>query len=83
MTCHRGLALLLRIRQLTAQRNEDEFTFARTFASEWCGVTRDQARYGIEGLIRLEVLVKVGEIRITAKRAATLYRLGSHASVKP
>jgi hypothetical protein len=73
--CHQGLGLLLRIRQLTALSAEAEFGFAFRFAGEWSGITRDQAKDGIEGLLRHGVLVKTGKTTST-KRPMNMYRVG-------
>jgi hypothetical protein len=75
-SCHSGLVLFLRIRQLTAQCNEPEFAFARRFAADWCGIKSNQAKDGIEGLIRAGVLVMTGKIRTHGNRETNMYRLG-------
>jgi hypothetical protein len=76
-----GLKLFLRIRSLTVQRGEQEFAFARSFAAEWSGLTRDRAGTGIRGLERFGVLLRCGVIersscRATKHRPPTRYRLG-------
>jgi hypothetical protein len=70
-----GLRLLVAVRSHTDPPGES-FTFARRFASEWCGLDRGEMREAISALLAAGVLVKVGDQRIGA-HAAYLYEIGS------
>jgi hypothetical protein len=76
-----GLRLFVAVRALTDAPGEP-FTFARSFAAEWCGVDREQAKSGIKSLVNMGLLVKVGSVPI-GRYQANLYVIGSGSGPPP
>jgi hypothetical protein len=57
---YEGLRLFVQVRELTDPPGES-FTFARSFAAEWCDVSPDGARAGTEAMRAAGILQEVGE----------------------
>ena len=65
-----GLAGYLAVRRLT--RWPFEFEFTKSFVADWCGITLDAARAGIESIRDRQIIEMVG----VAPNRAYLYRVG-------
>ncbi len=74
LAVYEGLRLLVQVRLLTDPPDEP-FTFARRFVADWCGLSLDGSRAGIEALRAAGVLEKVGEIPC-GEHAAWAYAVG-------
>jgi hypothetical protein len=54
--------LLLAVKLLVDDDPTSAFPYTRAFAADWCGVSLDTARYGLEYLVRRGFLVIVGKL---------------------
>jgi hypothetical protein len=76
---YEGLRLFLGLRVGTVLG--EEFTFTRQFVADWCGISLEAARAGLEAIRAAHIIEETGKKVIIERSGlpATLYRIGGGA----